>query len=79
VSNAASSYNKELEERAASIKYRLLISLPAGADRIFTRRFCSDLMEEPVVPCKALYLQGTLLAEQLRRSGPVTRPPDRLL
>jgi hypothetical protein len=48
VSNAASSYNKELEERAASIKYRLLISLPAGADRIFTRRFCSDLTEDPV-------------------------------
>jgi hypothetical protein len=31
--------------------------------------------EYSVVPCKALYLQGTLLAEQLRRSGPGTRPP----
>jgi len=35
--------------------------------------------EYSVVPCKALYLQGTLLAEQLRRSGPVARPPYRLL
>jgi hypothetical protein len=30
---------------------------------------------DSVVPCKALYLQGTLLAEQLRRSGPVTKVP----
>jgi hypothetical protein len=36
-------------------------------------------MEYSVVPCKALYLQGTLLAEQLRRSGPITKPPYRLL
>jgi len=35
--------------------------------------------EYSVVPCKALHLQGTLLAEQLRRSGPVTQPPYRLL
>ena len=63
--------------------------LPKNVELYITGVFCGSKPayegpsqkygEYSVVPCKALYLQGTLLAEQLRRSGPVTRPPYRLL
>jgi predicted acyltransferase len=66
--------------------YKLFINL-IQLERSLALREFSLLYEGPgqkygeysVVPCKALYLHGTLLAEQLRRSGPITQPPYRLL